>query len=177
MKDLTGDVLRQLHKHPFGPCPAPDETAAVLQKAMKEFEIDTLNRVACFIGQLSLESNEFSQMVEDGNGQEYENRHDLGNVSPGDGPRFKGRGYIQLTGRHNYAMFGNALQLDLIGKPDLATVPEIGARIAGRYWLTRGLNLFADEYNIKQITKLINGGYTDLDKREWYTNKCKELLA
>jgi putative chitinase len=173
MKSLTGEMLAKIAPR----CPTPEGTANVLQAAMLEFEIDTPNRVACFVGQLCLESNEFRQMVEDGSGQEYENRHDLGNVSPGDGPRFKGRGYIQLTGWHNYALYGAALGLDLVGKPDLATVPEISARIAGRYWLTRGLNQLADELNVKEITKRINGGYNDLDKRIAYTNKAKELLS
>ena len=54
----------------------------------------------------------------------------LGNTQPGDGARFMGRGYVQLTGRANYAKAGSKLGVDLIGHPDLAMQPDIAAKIA-----------------------------------------------
>ena len=68
----------------------------------------------------------------------------LGNTEPGDGKRFKGRGPIQLTGRANYRVFGNALGLDLVGNPALAATKEVAFRIAGLYWRSGGLNALAD---------------------------------
>lgn len=56
----------------------------------------------------------------------------LGNTVKGDGARFKGRGYVQITGRANYAKAGAALSVDLVGNPDLALDPEIAAKIAIR---------------------------------------------
>ena len=53
----------------------------------------------------------------------------LGNLQPGDGVRFCGRGYVQLTGRSNYLRAGKAVGVDLIAKPDLAMDPAIAARI------------------------------------------------
>ncbi len=56
----------------------------------------------------------------------------LGNTQPGDGFLYRGRGYVQLTGRANYRHDGDLLSLDLIGNPDLALQPEVAYRIASR---------------------------------------------
>lgn len=58
----------------------------------------------------------------------------MGNDEPGDGYRYRGRGYIQLTGKNQYAAAGEALELDLVGQPDLAAQPGHAARIAIWYW-------------------------------------------
>ncbi|HST62836.1 MAG TPA: phage baseplate assembly protein V, partial [Longimicrobium sp.] len=62
--------------------------------------------------------------------KDYEGRTDLGNTQRGDGLRFEGRGYVQITGRTNYADWGRRLGIDLIGHPELATVPANAAKIA-----------------------------------------------
>lgn len=58
----------------------------------------------------------------------------MGNAEPGDGYLYRGRGYMQLTGRNQYADAGEALGLDLVGNPDLAAQPEHASRIAIWYW-------------------------------------------
>ena len=67
---------------------------------------------------------------------------ELGNLSPGDGIRYAGRGYVQLTGKANYRRAGVRLGLDLVGRPDLALDPEIAARILvwgmAEGWFTGG---------------------------------------
>jgi len=68
-------------------------------------------------------------MEEFASGRAYENRADLGNNQPGDGVRFKGRGYVQLTGRDNYADWSNRLGVDLVGNPSLAEDPDIAVEI------------------------------------------------
>jgi putative chitinase len=173
---LTGDLLKTIHRKGCGPCPNPDETARCLRKAMDEFNMNSINRIACFLGQVSFESNEFSQLEEACDGIRYENRHDLGNVSQGDGPKYKGRGYIQLTGRANYVKAGTALDLDLFNAPELAMLHENAARIAAWYCRSRGVNRLADVMNIREITHRINGGYNDLDKRFIYTNLALKAL-
>ena len=61
--------------------------------------------------------------------QRYEGRADLGNTQPGDGRKFAGRGYVQITGRANYHKASNIVGRDLVANPDLALDPEIAARI------------------------------------------------
>jgi predicted chitinase len=58
----------------------------------------------------------------------------LGNVEPGDGYKYRGRGYIQLTGRANYSRYGDLLGVDLIGNPDLALDPTIASRLFAAYF-------------------------------------------
>lgn len=62
--------------------------------------------------------------------KKYDGRKDLGNTEPGDGYRFRGRGYVQITGRLNYKMWGDILEIPLTAEPDLALVPDYAGRIA-----------------------------------------------
>jgi predicted chitinase len=134
------------------------EVAPHLNNAMREAGINTPARQAAFIAQLGHESGNFRYSEEIASGAAYEGRRDLGNTQPGDGERFKGRGYIQLTGRANYAAAGRALGLDLVNNPQLAARPENAARIAAWYWNSRGLNAKADAGDFAGITRSINGG-------------------
>lgn len=59
----------------------------------------------------------------------YEGRKDLGNTEPGDGKRFAGRGYVQITGRHNYTKASAVVMRDLVNNPDLALDPDLAAKI------------------------------------------------
>lgn len=134
------------------------EVAPHLNQAMREAGINTAARQAAFIAQVGHESGSFRYSEEIASGRAYEGRRDLGNTQPGDGERFKGRGYIQLTGRANYAAAGRALGLDLVNNPSLASRPENAARIAAWYWNSRGLNAKADVGDFQGITRSINGG-------------------
>lgn len=75
------------------------------------------------------ESGAGAHMEEFASGRAYEGRRGLGNTQPGDGPRYKGRGYVQITGRRNYTDWSQRLGVDLVGNPDLAKDPRIASRI------------------------------------------------
>jgi putative chitinase len=65
----------------------------------------------------------------------YDHREDLGNQGPPDGERFRGRGYVQLTGRANYTRIGQLLKMNLVDNPDIATDPQNAADILVRFLL------------------------------------------
>lgn len=172
---LTDDELRQIMPN----CPAAKRADYLpfLQQAMAEFDITSYLRETAFLAQLAHESAELRYMEEIASGAAYEGRKDLGNTQPGDGKRFKGRGPIQLTGRANYAKYGQLLGLDLINDPTIAATKEVGFRIAGQYWKLNGLNELADQQQFKAITKRINGGYNGLDDRIKYYNRAKKVMS
>lgn len=86
------------------------------------------------IATVAVETGSFLPIPEYASGDDYEGRADLGNTQPGDGRRFKGRGYIQITGRANYGTYGRKLGLDLVGDPDGALDPTVAARIFAVYF-------------------------------------------
>ncbi len=88
----------------------------------------------------------------------------LGNTEPGDGWRFHGRGYIQLTGRENYTRAARELGLDLVGNPDLAAERETAANVALHYWRTRVV-INGSQLDVRKATYDINGGYNHLSER------------
>jgi putative chitinase len=152
------------------------EVAPHLNRAMAEAGIDSPARKAAFIAQVAHESGGFQYNEEIASGRAYEGRSDLGNTQPGDGERFKGRGYIQLTGRANYAAAGKALGLDLVNNPALAARPENAARVAAWYWNSRGLNGLADRGDFDGITKRINGGFNGKADRDQYHARAQGVL-
>lgn len=99
----------------------------------------------------------FKPIMEYASGQAYENRADLGNTSPGDGVRYKGRGYIQLTGKSNYAIYGQKLGLDLISSPGLALDVKVGAKILAQYFKDRGVMEACIAKDWLRVRKLVNG--------------------
>lgn len=150
-----------------------------LEAAMEEAGITTIYRIAAFVAQLAHESGELRYMKELADGKGYEGRKDLGNTQPGDGPRFKGRGPIQITGRANYRACSLALYGDerLLATPEILEQPSDGCRAAAWFWKTRGLNELADAQDFEKITRRINGGLNGLDDRKQYYNRALVALA
>lgn len=146
---------------------------------LDEFEIDNALRAAAFLAQVAHESGELRYVRELASGTAYERRTDLGNTpeDDGDGPRFRGRGLIQITGRTNYRDCGAALGLDLLSSPELLELPSNAARSAGWFWRSRGLNELADKGNFLLITKRINGGTNGWKDRLKYYERAKEVFS
>jgi putative chitinase len=146
-----------------------EEWLPYIEAAMTEFGIDTPERQAAFLAQIGCESGGLHWSSEiwgpTSTQERYEGRVDLGNVEPGDGSRFRGRGLIQITGRANYASAGIALGVDLITDPSKLAQPELAARSAGWYWQSHRLNALADSGEFEKLTRRINGGLNGYDLR------------
>jgi putative chitinase len=101
----------------------------------------------------------------------YANRMGNGHEQSGDGWKYRGRGLIQLTGKSNYRTASFALfDSDfLLSDPDKVLLPDVAAMTAAWYWSAIGLNDLADDGNIEQITRKINGGIIGLEHREKLT--------
>ena len=101
----------------------------------------------------------------------YSSRMGNGPAESGEGWKYRGRGFKQLTGKDNYARCGRDLGLDLVGNPDLLLEPIPATRSAGWFWKSNALSAFADAGDIKGMTKKINGGYIGLEARQALYNK------
>jgi predicted chitinase len=152
-----------------------------LNEAMAKYEINTPLRAAAFLAQIAHESDELKYFEEiwgpTSAQKRYEGRKDLGNIEPGDGFRYRGRGPIQITGRANYKKYGELLGVDLEGNPDLAAKPEFAFQTAALYWESHDLNDLADVEDLITITKRINGGLNGLAERQRYYEVAKKALG
>lgn len=156
--------------------------------ACTRYSINTPVRQLCFLAQVGHESMGLYYTEEIASGAAYENRADLGNIQPGDGVRFKGRGLIQITGRSNYKTLSAAFGQDFITDPSLLGAKnadkcsdqqlQYAALSAGWFWNSRSLNNLADQIDLnssidaagnqdvfKKITKKINGGLNGFSDR------------
>jgi predicted chitinase len=131
--------------------------------------------LAQFMAQTKHESADFSRMKEMGGANYFAQHYDpkfnpakartLGNKQIGDGAKYHGRGYIQITGRDNYRMAGQALGIPLEQHPELAAKPDVAAKIAVWYWKTRVKPNVANFNDTTQVTKLINPALRGLKDR------------
>ena len=131
--------------------------------------------LAQFMAQVAHETLGFQRLVEVGS-KEYFNRYDpahnpkkakiLGNVKKGDGLRYKGRGFIQITGRDNYNRAGQALGIDLVNNPKLASTPDVAAKIAVWYWKSRVKPAVDDYTDTIGVTSKVNPSMNGLGDRD-----------
>jgi putative chitinase len=110
----------------------------------------------------------------------YANRMANGSEASGDGYKFRGRGYIQLTGRDNYTQFGKAIGEDMAANPD-AVSSKYALLSAAWFWSKNGLNKLADagstDATVTSITKRVNGGTIGLADRIKHFKEYYHLLA
>ena len=177
-----------------------------LKNTFAKYGINTIQRQAAFIGQCGHESNNFKVLEENlhysakglmatwpsrfdqataekmANNPEmiankvYGGRADLGNTQDGDGAKFHGRGLIQLTGRSNVTVCGDALGQPFSEHPELLLEPQWACMSAGWFWNKRNLNELADNEDWTSITKRINGGTIGLQDRIDKIHKAMDVL-
>ena len=94
-----------------------------------------------------------------------------------DGWRFRGSGWVQLTGHDNFFHFGKAMGMDFVMKPDLVRTPEYAAQSAGWFWATHNCNQIADSGDWKALTRRINGGEIGLADRIKHTQHAMQVLS
>jgi putative chitinase len=164
---------------------APRGKPSILQGAAdamptcaKRAQLTSKLRIAHFLGQCAEESDGFATLREYASGREYEGRRDLGNVHPGDGVRYKGRGLIETTGYVNYAAASRFFAVDFVARPELLETFPYAAYSAAFYWATHSrCNQGADVDNCEMVTLAVNGGRNGLVSRVLFTRSAKNALA
>jgi putative chitinase len=106
----------------------------------------------------------------------YANRIGNGDEASGGGWKFRGRGFMQTTGRANYAKLGAAVGTNFTAVPELLEQPEYAAVSAAFFWHSNGLNELADAGEFDQITRKINGGTHGTADRRARWEKAKQVL-
>lgn len=142
--------------------------------------------LAAFLAQCAHESLNFTRLEERGS-DEYFNQYDinhnpkkaklLGNTEPGDGYRYRGRGIMQLTGRYNYRMVGEALGIDLEKHPEKASDPKTSAEIAVWFWKKRVQPNVEDYTDTADVTSMINKGLHGLEQRKTLFQKFTDAIT
>lgn len=173
--------------------------------AMARYRIDSSVRLAAFLAQIGHESAQLTRLVENLNysakglmttwparfdaalAAQYARQPEriaaavyngrMGNTTPGDGWRYRGRGLIQVTGKTNYQKCGEALGLDLIAHPELLEQPEQAAMSAAWFWASNSLSSLADAGSFEAITRKINGGLNGQTDRLALYRRALEVLA
>ena len=180
-----------------------------LPKVISQFRIDTPARLSHFLGQCAHESGGFKTTSENLNyradrllvvfpkyfnasnvgqyagkpekiaSRVYGSRMGNGNEASGEGWKYRGRGYKQLTGKNNYAAFDAFVEDDILGNPDLVST-KYPLLSAAWFWHTNKLNAIADKgvskESITEMTRKINGGVIGIDDRIKRTNAYFSVL-
>ncbi|MCW8277547.1 glycoside hydrolase family 19 protein [Pseudomonas sp. PCH199] len=160
---------------------------SVLNDSMANRAINTPMRIAAFLAQVGHESGQLRYVRELGSDQ-YVSKYDTGTLAArlgntpepdGDGQRYRGRGLIQVTGRHNYRQCSLGLFGDerLLESPELLEQPQWAAESAAWFWECNGLNELADRDQFNSITRRINGGLNGLQDRLQLWARARAVLC
>ena len=178
-----------------------------IEAAIKTADLDTPARLSAFLAQTGHESGGFKFLEENLNYKpetlcrvwpshfNEENCHEFsgnpeaiantayagrmgnGDAETGDGWRYRGRGFLQLTGKENYEHASSDLGFDFVSEPDAVATPEGAALTAAWFWKKHNLNHYVDNNDFTQMTKIINGGTIGLEDRVARFNHAMSVLA
>lgn len=171
-----------------------------------DYSINNINRIAMILAQLAHESANFSVTTENLNysanaltavfpkyfnninaneyarkpekiaNRVYANRMGNGDEASGDGWKYRGRGFIQLTGKDNYAAFAKYMDdPSILENPDQAA--ECHYAVMSALWFWKKNNLVKYEDDVRKVTKIINGGYNGLDDRQKLFSKITKMIT
>jgi predicted chitinase len=155
------------------PAMIKDEEVVELNDCLHRFGVTSKPRLRHFLSQTAHESGGGRYKKEIASGWAYEGRADLGNTKPGDGPRFKGAGYIQLTGRANYQDFANFMKDPAVMQGVDYVAEHYPFSSAGFWWQNNQMNQLCDSNpSVKNVTLRVNGGTNGLEEREMYYQRC-----
>jgi len=170
------DPLKQVSKKEIEKSVTGNPHEVLLKKAAEKAGIQG-QELAAFLSQCAHETMDFKHLKEIGGSLDFK-KYDprfapskakrLGNTKPGDGAKYKGRGYIHLTGKYNYGAASKAIYGDdrLVKDPSLVEKPEIAAKTAVWFWQNRVQDKVKNFTDVKDVTKGINPGLKHLDQRQ-----------
>ncbi|MEL6438537.1 MAG: glycoside hydrolase family 19 protein [Cyanobacteria bacterium J06621_8] len=154
----------------------------------EKYQINTNLRMAHFLAQVMHESGGFKWLRElwgpTAQQKSYEppfsKARELGNRDKGDGFKYRGRGLIQLTGKYNYKKLtdeiGTDFNVDFVSQPNLVETTPYAVLAAGWYWDRNNINQWADQDDLRKVTKSINGGFNGLEDRRKFLKRAKLVL-
>lgn len=151
--------------------------------ALEAFELTDVDMITVALAIIRAECESFlpiTEMVSPYNTRpgempfsKYEDKKSLGNNEPGDGARFRGRGFVQISGRANYELYGSRLEVPLATIPDLACAPELAASLLAAFIHDKQTALRAaiKAGDLKKTRALVNGGSRGFARyKETYLN-------
>lgn len=135
----------------------------LIESALADHGITDLPSLLAAVATVATETGHIFAPIDERGGDAYFSRMydgklNLGNVMPGDGARYHGRGFIQITGRDNYTRYGKALGVDLVNNPGLANDPRVAAAVFAEYFDERKIANAARAGQWEKTRRLVNGG-------------------
>ena len=147
-----------------------------MNSCLEKYEITTAPRIRHFLSQTAHESGGGRYKKELASGEAYNNRSDLGN-GPTDGPKYKGAGYIQLTGKYNYSRLSEYLNDPRVMEGVEYVAENLPFTSAGYWWLDNKMNELIDSgADVVAVTRRVNGGVNGLADREHYYQRCLQQI-
>jgi predicted chitinase len=148
-----------------------------MNTCLERYEITTPQRIRHFLSQTAHESGGGRYKKELASGAAYEFRDDLGNDEVGDGPKYKGAGYIQLTGKYNYLRLSEYLCDPQVMNGVEYVAENYPFTSAGYWWMDNDMNELIDSgADVLAVTRRVNGGTNGLEDRQRYFDICLEVI-